>query len=103
MRRVVLMFVAFAYLFTGFFHHSDCAHASAVSQSTVVAVSDGGTEKSKLVIGACDHCPTCASALAPDVAKILHTVTPAPMIIPATDMRVVRVAGPDSPPPKSFI
>ena len=103
LRRAVLMIVAFAYLFTGLVSHSECAHALTVSQSTVVAVSDGVSDTNKSLLTACDHCPTCSTALVPDMVKALLDPKPAPTVALKIVMVSISGAGPDSPPPKDLI
>ena len=110
-RRALLMFAAFAYLFVGFAHsfaHSaeffDEAFASAVSSEASAPLSDNsddGESKKSSVVG--EHCyvyaPAVMPALVPDAERSLR-----PMQVAFSIPRLLREDQPrlDTPPPKQL-
>lgn len=101
LRRTMLTFLAFVYLFVGISHNISCFD-QAVASSFAIETSDAshdGNAKSK--VAACDHCPTCVPAVipAPSVAAVPSAMSAPPVVAVAA----VLIAGQfrlDTPPPK---
>ncbi|WP_291856781.1 hypothetical protein [Bradyrhizobium sp.] len=106
-RRTLLMFLAFAYLFVGFAHSAVCfdeAFASTVSSESSVLPGDNshdGNSRKSLVVG--EHCHICAPvvmpALAPDASPSLRLIQIAfstPNLLLEDHPRL------DTPPPKQL-
>ena len=99
---MMLMLLAFVYLFVGIAHNISCLDQAVASgfaiEANVDASDDSGTK-----IGAvlCDHCPTCVPAVMP-----VPAFAEAPSALPSqpvVSVVVVLVAGHprlDTPPPK---
>ncbi|MGH6753794.1 MAG: DUF2946 family protein [Bradyrhizobium sp.] len=108
-RRALLMFIAFAYLFVGFAHtfaHSaeylDAAFAP--SQASVSLAEDSDDDESKKSSVAGEHCQVCAPAMMPVlVADAVPALRPMrlgfsiPRLLRESQLRL------DTPPPRQLI
>jgi hypothetical protein len=102
LRRSMLMFLAFVYLFVGIAHNISCldqAIASSVAITHVSDASDDGGTKTGVAI--CDHCPTCVPAVisAPSVAAAPSAV-PVPPVVTIASVLMAGQIRLDTPPPK---
>jgi hypothetical protein len=102
LRRSMLMFLAFVYLFVGIAHNISCFDQTIASSVAIEHISDatddGGTKTGVVV---CDHCPTCVPAVlpAPSVAAVPSAV-PAPPVVTIASVLLAGQSRLDTPPPK---
>jgi hypothetical protein len=101
LRRSMLLFLAFVYLFVGIAHNISCLDQAVPSAMALEQISDAADDGAKIGFALCDHCPTCAPAVmpAPSVASVPTAVPAAPVVAAATVMIAV-LSRLDTPPPK---
>ncbi|WP_322515109.1 hypothetical protein SR870_19190 [Rhodopseudomonas palustris] len=104
LRRCLLMFIAFVYLFVGVAHEMSCFDQAVASPVGIEKVSNSsGHDSSPAELTLCDHCPTCIPALvpAPVVADALGGL-PSSITMSVASFFAADHAWFDSPPPKSL-
>jgi hypothetical protein len=103
-RRVLIAFLALAYLMVGFAGEISCAEETLVTSgpiSTTMALdeSDAGSKKTPTVV---EHCYTCAPVTIPAAAQISEPVSvSADLSFPSDAIIVVEARLIDPPPPKT--
>lgn len=103
LRRSMLMFLAFVYLFVGIAHNISCLDQAIASSFAIEHVSDATDDSgTKTGVAICDHCPTCVPAVipVPSVAAAPSAV-PAPPVVMITSVLLAGQSRLDTPPPKS--
>lgn len=104
LRRGLLMFLAFVYLFVGVAHQISCLDQAVASTFGIEKVADAsheGGSKSELTL--CDHCPNCVPAVMPaPVMEAAPCGLPGSMTTTVASFVATDHAWLDSPPPKSL-
>jgi len=101
-RRAMLMFLAFVYLFVGMAHNVSCldeavASSFAIEQTSAPSEEDGKNAASVI----CDHCPTCVPALMPVTAAAdVPSARPSQPVESVVPVLIADHPRLDTPPPK---